>query len=225
MGGRAEESAALIRLAQKATRLGDVNLSYCPSVDDTVLAAFAPRLDVNAQVDISGCSRVTSLGLGLLTSANQGVTVKTERCWRLSKPSPALTAYQVVELQLLALGGCNGEKDAGIAMCFEYASPSNKTQTGPVERFGAMIQSSYSMMMEWESYAIGILPTTTGWMGAMMAQEEEDAGSCNKTSFSVVLRKGDKHQGFFWFLSKQEETGSWMTDSVVPAHAVHGNIE
>merc|ERR1711988_499530 len=85
-----------------------------------------------------------------------GIEVVAEQCWRLHSPNPGLTAQDVVEMQILALGAARDESAfiEGINKCFEYASPANKQNTGPAQRFGHMIRCGYPAMLNWQSYKI-----------------------------------------------------------------------
>lgn len=54
-------------------------------------------------------------------------------------PDPALDPADAVRIQVQALAE-NGADDAGIALTFRFASPDNRRQTGPLERFVAMVK-------------------------------------------------------------------------------------
>ena len=56
-------------------------------------------------------------------------------------PDPALSPGDVVRIQLEALRR-NDEQDRGIAVAFRFASPANRTNTGPLSRFIAMIKEA-----------------------------------------------------------------------------------
>jgi len=159
-------------------------------------------------VDISGCTRVTMAGLTMLTSL--GLKVGAYRCWRLQSAKEIHDPYDVVENQILALGAARDEAafGEGICKCFEYASPSNKANTGPAERFGHMIRAGYSAMLCWETYSIDEV-----YLGGV---SRRDTQAVFEVCF--VLPSGSRH-GFHWHLSKQtciEHLGCWMTDAVMP---------
>jgi hypothetical protein len=62
-------------------------------------------------------------------------------------PAPSLDPADVVRIQVEALAG-NGADDAGIAFTFRFASPDNRRQTGPLERFAAMVKGpAYRSML------------------------------------------------------------------------------
>ena len=55
-------------------------------------------------------------------------------------PEPELKPNDVVKLQLLAMQQ-NDDSDFGIEVTFRFASPSNKTQTGPLKRFIRLVRN------------------------------------------------------------------------------------
>lgn len=119
-----------------------------------------------------------------------------------AKPSPDLSPAEVVRIQLGALRK-NDESGAGIAACFRFASPANQQQTGPVERFGRMIeQGPYSIMLHYQGVRFGPL------------RVEADAAQQ-----IVVLADASGHPtAFLFILSLQHDpphTGCWMVDAVL----------
>jgi len=121
--------------------------------------------------------------------------VKYDGCFRLWEPCPSLEPKQVVELQILAL------LHQDVAKCFQFASPANRLNTGPLERFTQMIQSHYSIMLKADGYVIH---------------------SCDGTEsnrFIILYYHGDpvRTLSFLWIVSKQdsgEYENCFMTDSV-----------
>lgn len=119
------------------------------------------------------------------------------------EPEPELTPRQVVEAQLAAMQhNDDPEPDAGIRTAFQFASPSNREMTGPVERFIEIVkQPGYDALL-----------------------------NHRQSSLSDTTRKGDQARikvhligadgqeaAFVWILSKQGGApyeGCWMTDSV-----------
>lgn len=60
----------------------------------------------------------------------------------LESPSPGLDAEAVIDLVLDALAAPDEPYDgAGIEQVWRFASPDNRTQTGPLERFRSMVES------------------------------------------------------------------------------------
>jgi hypothetical protein len=160
-------------------------------------------MEPKTYVDVSCCTRVTLAGVRRLH--NLSITVGTHKCWRLLSPDAMQTPAEVVEVQVLALGAARAENlfEEGVGKCFEYASPGNKANTGPAERFGHMIRLGYSVMMCWDSYSITVL-------------QSSGAQATFQVRFHVSHRRD---QCFQWMLSKQtcpEHLDCWMTDAVVP---------
>src|SRR5438309_2031919 len=58
------------------------------------------------------------------------------------EPSPQLTPDQVVRVQMEAMKhNDRPAHDAGIAKTFKFASPQNREQTGPLDKFIAMVKN------------------------------------------------------------------------------------
>ena len=72
------------------------------------------------------------------------ITSKAE----ILKPTPLFSAKEVISIQLKALENNNSPyENAGIEQTWEFAHPSNRQFTGPLDNFVSMILSSYSMML------------------------------------------------------------------------------
>ena len=57
-----------------------------------------------------------------------------------TEPDPSLSPRDVVSIQIEALKNNDiPYKDRGIEVTFNFASPTNKRMTGPIERFKAMV--------------------------------------------------------------------------------------
>ena len=68
-----------------------------------------------------------------------------------TSPSPKLSPAEVVSAQLAALKN-NDADDMGIRITFRFASPGNQAQTGPVDRFIAMLKNpAYRPMINYQS--------------------------------------------------------------------------
>lgn len=122
-----------------------------------------------------------------------------------AKPDPALSPAAVVQLQLAALATIDQpERDAGFATVFGFASPGNRSQTGPLKRFAGLIRESYPAMLNHRSTTL--LPLVM--QGDIALQGVE-----------LIDRVGVLHRYVFQ-LSKQpdgEYKDCWMTDSVYQA--------
>ena len=68
----------------------------------------------------------------------------------LLKPNPALTPIEVISIQLNALKDNNNPYlNAGVVQTWEFAHPSNRMYTGPLENFVKMMLSpSYFIMLD-----------------------------------------------------------------------------
>ena len=65
-----------------------------------------------------------------------------------AQPETTQTPEQVVRIQLEALRNNDSPaRDAGIAIVFGFASPPNRAQTGPLERFVKMIRTNYADLL------------------------------------------------------------------------------
>ncbi len=120
-------------------------------------------------------------------------------------PDPSLTPEQVVGLQLEALRRNDDPyPDAGIAtaFAFAFASEANRSVTGPVARFTAMLKNSlYRPMLGHSSAQFGPI------------QVEGDVARTQ-----VVLFGGDGRLVAYDFtLSRDPTTRCWVTDSVMLA--------
>jgi hypothetical protein len=119
-------------------------------------------------------------------------------------PSPDLSAAEVVRVQLQALqANPSTQEDAGIRLAFRFASPANRSVTGPVQRFIPMVKSqAYAPLLGHERASVRPM----------------DAGP-NRARFIVEVQRGTTLHAFLWEVSKQEENpveGCWMTDAVTP---------
>jgi len=117
-----------------------------------------------------------------------------------SFPNPELSPDQVVRIQLEALRA-NDAADHGIEICFRFASPSNKSNTGPLARFVRMIkQGPYQLMLEYQT-----------------ADFEPVEIIENVARQRVTLSSTTHSITYAFYLSRQtgeECKGCWMTDAV-----------
>ena len=115
-------------------------------------------------------------------------------------PGPELSPEEVVRIQLEALRS-NDASDHGIAVCFRFASPANKANTGPLSRFTHMIKDGvYRLMLEYRQ--IDYEPI----------QVVDDVARQR-----VTLTGSTTAVTYVFFLSKQAQPdcdGCWMTDAV-----------
>jgi len=68
------------------------------------------------------------------------------------KPDPSLSPADVVKIQLNALANIDKpSRDAGFETVFGFASPGNRSQTGPVKRFAALVREGYPALLNHRS--------------------------------------------------------------------------
>ena len=122
----------------------------------------------------------------------------------LLKPNPNLKPEEIILIQLSALKKNNYPYlNAGIDQTWEFAHPSNRLFTGPLEKFTTMMYSvSYSAMLEHKEH--NIIPHKQNDNIASFFVDLEDQGG-NKYRFTWILEKV-KNQGEF--------ENCWMTTSV-----------
>ncbi len=120
------------------------------------------------------------------------------------QPDPRLSPTEVIRIQIKALGNKDvPSKNAGIEIAFRFASPANKSVTGPLARFIEMLNGPvYRPLLEHRQAHYG-----------------EVVVSGDKAVQPVVLtdRAGNK-VGYLFSLSKQKRgryASCWMTDSVI----------
>lgn len=121
------------------------------------------------------------------------------------KPSIDLSPRDVVRAQLRAMASndANGP-DSGIAIAFRFASPANKVQTGPVEKFATIVRNpAYVAMID-----------NTGLKFGKTVLEDSSA------LVPVIVNDPDGELfGYVFRLSRHSIVDCdrcWMTDSVAP---------
>ena len=118
-------------------------------------------------------------------------------------PEPELKPNDVVRLQLLAMQQ-NDESDIGIEVTFRFASPANKKQTGPLQRFIRLVRNP--------SYR-HLLNHTNATFLELTVKEDFAVQEV------VITTSNGERIGYRFRLSIQKGLiypGCWMTDSVVP---------
>ena len=122
----------------------------------------------------------------------------------LIKPNREIKPSRVVEIQLIGLQkNDQNYKDSGIEQTWNFAHPSNKKATGPLDRFKRMIKgASYQMMIGHLSHTITELGISDEW-----AQFEV-----------VILDKNKIYHKFNWQVEKYTLDGPlkdcWLTTMV-----------
>jgi hypothetical protein len=120
-------------------------------------------------------------------------------------PDPQLRPQDVVHLQMAALANNDDPyADAGIEIAYRFASPANKTATGPLDRFIQLLKTPiYEPML----HHLDVEYLAADVMGSYAEQRV------------VVTTVDGRRVGYLFSLSRQGEGGykdCWMTDSVVP---------
>ena len=120
-----------------------------------------------------------------------------------TEPDPSLSPRDVVSIQIEALRNNDTPyEDRGIEVTFNFASPTNKRMTGPLERFKAMVRNPvYGPMINHRS-----------------AEYENVRVEGDFAQVDAILQSKDgQYLGYRFMLSRQhgnEYEGSWMTDAV-----------
>ena len=80
----------------------------------------------------------------------------------LIKPNNGIEPYQVVKIQLRSLKkNDDPKKDNGIEQTWEFAHPSNRKNTGPLDRFKTIIKGkSYGMLLNHLDHKVVEIKTT-----------------------------------------------------------------
>ena len=122
----------------------------------------------------------------------------------IKKPTPDIKPEDVIKIQLSSLMKNNEPYlNAGIEQTWEFAHPSNRAFTGPIQRFTQMMYApSYAVMLDHKKHDI--------------LEVKVDK---NTAYFFIELTSIDgKMFGFRWTLEKVKEEGAfkdcWMTTSV-----------
>ena len=122
----------------------------------------------------------------------------------LLEPNSKINPSEVVKIQLLGLQK-NDDRfvDSGIEQTWNFAHPTNKKATGPLERFKSMIKSNnYQMMINHLSHTITQVRGGDSWV-----------------QFEVIILDKEKiYHKFNWQVEKYEEDGPlkncWLTTMV-----------
>ena len=116
-------------------------------------------------------------------------------------PAPTLSPDDVIRIQIEALRN-NDESDRGVEVAFRFASPSNKSNTGPLTRFAAMLKSGpYALML-----------------GFQKADFEPVEVRDDRARQRVTLTDNRQSLSFWFYLSRQSSepfVDCWMTDAVL----------
>lgn len=119
-------------------------------------------------------------------------------------PSTDLSPAEVIDIVIESLrDNDQSEDDDGIATVFRFASPSNRAQTGPIERFTRMIKVGFDDMLTHVSSRkdpIRIDGDTALQAVWLMSPSGSEVGY----AFQMGLQRDGEFEGM------------WMTESVLP---------
>jgi len=123
---------------------------------------------------------------------------------KILKPNEAIVPIKVVKIQLDGLKKNDfAYKDQGIEQTWEFAHPTNKIFTGPLDRFKEMIKGeSYKMLLNHKDHKIN----------EIFSEE-------NKVIFEVIVMDSEKKYHMFkWQVEKYLKKGPlqncWLTTMV-----------
>jgi len=118
------------------------------------------------------------------------------------KPNPQLTPEDVIMLQVKELSA-QGPLKARIQRCYEFASPANRLNTGPVDRFAEMIQlPKYAVLLDAKHFLVG-RASISGRQAHLLLTVVDAQG--NLCLFRCLLSKQ----------TRANYVDCWMTDAVV----------
>ncbi len=122
----------------------------------------------------------------------------------LLKPNPSLKPIEVVSIQLNALKDNNNPYlNAGVVQTWEFAHPSNRKYTGPLENFVKMMSSpSYFIMLDHTNHNI-ISVSDRDFIIYFFVEITDKEG--NKFGFTWTLEK---------VIAESKFKNCWMTTAV-----------
>jgi len=123
-------------------------------------------------------------------------------------PNTQLQPEEVVEIVLDALANNDTPYvDAGIETTFNFASPSNKAQTGPLERFAVMVKGPvYGVLVGHKSHQL-VETVVSNSRAYQMVRLLSAAGATVHFAFRLGLQTDGEFEGM------------WMTEAVWPLEA------
>lgn len=118
-------------------------------------------------------------------------------------PSQEHSPQDVVNIVIKALKDNNSDTDDGISVVYRFASPGNKANTGPIERFTRMIKLGFSDMLNHRFSRF---------------DEMRFEGKTALQPVFLTTRDG-REVGYLFQVGEQtigEYKGMWMTEAVYP---------
>lgn len=142
---------------------------------------------------------VSELLSGLVTP--EEVIPLEQQLGQLTGPAPELSPEDVVQIQIRAMADPHDPVNVMQCMCF--ASPQNRMITGPLARFGTMLQSPrFNVFQESTSVLVG---------------KSQMIDNVSRVFVTVVDSNSQPH-AFVWVLGMQTQepfVDCWMTESVM----------
>jgi len=131
----------------------------------------------------------------------------------LPRPSAELQPADVVQIVIDALARNDYPfPDAGIATTFNFASPANRAQTGPLERFVKLVKGPvFGKMIDHRDSTLSKV-ILEGDKALCLVQI---VGEKNETLY-FAFRLGLQHDG--------DHAGMWLTEAVWPLEAPGGEV-
>ncbi|MFT5894212.1 MAG: hypothetical protein ACI8VW_001079 [bacterium] len=117
-------------------------------------------------------------------------------------PNETYTPQQVITIVVDSLQK-NTAGDEGIATVFRFASPGNKSATGPLSRFTQMLKSGFSDMLNHTGVRYDAIDVA-GDMAVQAVWLQTQSGAEYGYAFQLRKQRGGTHDGM------------WMTDAVIP---------
>lgn len=120
------------------------------------------------------------------------------------QPEPTMGPQEVVDLQMKAMQRNNYPyENHGIEIAYRFASPANKENTGPIQRFTQMVNNDmYHSLLNARQYGLDAIEID----GNVAVQKV------------TLIDEQDQPVVYYFQLSKQEEgeyKNCWLTDGVV----------
>lgn len=117
-------------------------------------------------------------------------------------PNNSYTPQQVITIVVDSLQN-NADDDEGIATVYRFASPGNKSATGPLSRFTQMIKRGFPDMLNHTGVRYDAIEVT-GDTAVQAVWLQNQSGAEFGYAFQLRKQSGGSHDGM------------WMTEAVVP---------
>jgi hypothetical protein len=117
-------------------------------------------------------------------------------------PNETYTPQQVITIVVDSLQK-NASDDKGIATVFRFASPGNKSATGPLSRFTQMLKRGFSDMLNHTGVRYDAMDIA-GDMAVQAVWLQTQSGAEYGYAFQLGKQRGGLHDGM------------WMTEAVIP---------